>query len=89
MSLSDRDRLHELLIWGGKDSSDGVMVEMFGSQPRGQEEQAVWATGLQVGKEVWAEDKCCQSAAQRQSWRPQSHRRLASEGTGTDNRKAV
>lgn len=58
MSLSDRDRLHELLIWGGKDSSDGVMVEMSGSQPRGQEEQAVWVTGLQVGKEVWVGDKC-------------------------------
>lgn len=58
MSLSDRDRLHELLIWGGKDSSDGVMVEMSGSQPCGQEEKAVWETGLQVGKEVWAGDKC-------------------------------
>lgn len=43
---------------GREDSSDGVMVEMAGSQPRGQEEQAVWATALQVGKEVWAGDKC-------------------------------
>lgn len=46
MSLSDRNRLHELLIWGGKDSSDGVMVEMSGSQPCGQEESAGRERGL-------------------------------------------